>query len=222
MPNTNNQSLSSFGLIRVSITLELIGEHSNATAVAHSRLINGQRIIRIGLCQNHLLVSRALQRTDALTVRFLTALALIEFCQFWANARDGASVCRELRKLAGFAPSENAFGSAFASRLSISETMRTIDALAIFGRSPEHGPHELFSFEAAQRSPSDVTNWRSKNGQTEAVKPVPPKPKSPPVPVLPAATPDPFLSAFYQSAKSLLSAEDIAVLEEMAGGSPNV
>ena len=119
-------NLPIFGLLSVRVTLELIGEHNGATAIAHSALDpGGQRIIRSGLCANHLLVNRALQRADTVSIRFFVALALVEFCQFWANSRDGASVCRELRKLAGYQSHENAWGSGVASRLSVSDPQGT-------------------------------------------------------------------------------------------------
>jgi hypothetical protein len=138
-PNANNQpdSLPSFGLLTVRITLELIGEHDGATAIARSALVEGKRTIRVGLYQEHLIVSKALARADALTVRFLIALSLVEFCAFWYAARDGASVRNELKRLSGFAAGDRAFGTAFASGLAISELMRAVDTLSIFGRSPQ-------------------------------------------------------------------------------------
>jgi hypothetical protein len=223
MQETNN--LASFGLLTVHTTLELVDSHRGATAVANSVLVAGQRTIRIRLCQEHLMVSRALQRADNLTIRFLAALSLVEFCAFWNSARDGASVRNELKRLAGFTAGDRAWGSSFASGLAISEPMRVVDTLPIFGRTPAPGPHELFSVEVAQRSPSDIRNWQARNGQTEVLKPLPPKTvnvSSEDTVIAPAASPDPFLTAFHRAAKEMLPAEDFAVLEELAKGEGNV
>ena len=51
------------GLIPVHVTLELIEVHNGATAIARSYMErDGRRIIRVGLCKSHLLVSKALAR----------------------------------------------------------------------------------------------------------------------------------------------------------------
>jgi hypothetical protein len=223
MPETNN-SLPIFGLLPVHLVLELIDSHRGATAVANSVLLDGKRTIAVRLCSGHLLVSKALARADALTIRFLIALSLVEFCLFWSSARDGASVRNELKRLAGFTPGSQAWGTSFASGLAISEPLRIIDTLPIFGRTPESGPFTLFEFSAAMRSPSDVTNW-ARNGQ-EVVRPIPPKPpktvhvSSGDTIIAPAVTPNLFLVEFHRRAQELLSKEDYSVLEELAKGAP--
>ena len=226
MSETNKPSLPVFGLLPIAFTLELVGEHNGATAIARSALVDGRRTIRIGLCQEHLIVSRALSRSDSVVLRFLIALSLVEFCLFWGDTRDGASVRNELKRLGGFTPGSQAWGTSFASGLAISEPMRVVDTLPIFGRSPEAGPFPLLEFEAPMRSPSDIRNWQARNGQAEVLKPLPPKaPKTVNVSsedtvIAPAASPDPFLTAFHRAAKEMLSAEDFAVLEELAKGGP--
>jgi hypothetical protein len=217
MSEINKQSLPIFGLLTVRVSLALIDSHRGATAVANSVLLDGKRTIRVGLCQEHLLVSRALQRADNLTVRFLAGLALVEFCLFWGDTRDGASVRNELKRLAGFTAGDRAWGSSFASGLAISEPMRVVDTLPIFGRTPEPGPHGLFGVEVAQRSPSDIRNWAT-NGQAEVLQPLPPKAPKTIQPPTVVQAPDPFFETFHQRAKDLLSPEDFGVLEEMARG----
>jgi hypothetical protein len=224
MSNQTPQSVS-YGLLPVSLRLELIAEYHGATAVAKSARIDGRRVVRIGLCKDHLLVSKALARADTLTIRFLISLSLTEFCLFWSSARDGAVIRNELKKIAGFAPGDQAWGSAFASRLAISEPMRVIDSLPIYGKSPEAGPFELFSLEVPQRSPSDITNWRFKNGQAETVKPLlprPPKQKQEPASVVAVAVPDPFLASFHATAKEILDEATFRSLEELSKGDADV
>jgi hypothetical protein len=220
MSETNNRSdsLPSFGLLTVNVALELVDSHHGATAVARSELVNGVRTIRVKLCQNHLIVSRACQRADTVVVRFLLGLALVEFTQFWGHSRDGASVNRELRKLAGFEPAENAFGSAYASRLAICDSMRLVDNLPIYGREPKKGPFDLFEFEVAQRSPSDIKNWRAKNGQAEILKPLPARPKTSQTPAVVVPAHDLFFEAFHATARSVLDEATFQTLVDLAKG----
>jgi hypothetical protein len=217
-----NNNLPSFGLVGIFTTLELIGSHNNgATALARSCLVDGRRTVRVELYQDHLLVSRALLRADTLTIRFLIALSLVEFCAFWSGSRDGSAVRNELKKIAGFTPGDQAWGSAFASRLSIALPMRVVDDLPIFSRDPKTGDSfKLFSFEAAQRVPSDITNWRAKDGHEEVVRPLPPKPRKPAL-AASIATPDPFLSAFYERAKEVLTIDEFAAITDLARGGAN-
>jgi hypothetical protein len=136
---TDNRPAVSYGLLHVVINLTLIGSHNGATAVARSCLVEGQRVVRVGLCQDHLLVNRALARADTLSIRFLVSLSLVEFVQFWGGSRDGAAVRNALKKIAGFSPGDQAWGSQFASKLAITEKMKVIDTMPIFGRSPSPG-----------------------------------------------------------------------------------
>jgi hypothetical protein len=169
------------------------------------------------LYQTHLLADRALQRGDSLTIRFLIGLALSEFCTFWRGTSDGAAVTRALRKLAGFEPHENAWGSGFASKLAICEQMRILDSLPVFSRSPQSGPFNLFVVTVEGRTPSDIKNWQVRTGETEAIRPIPkPPPKSMSKPPVVVPAPDPFLSAFHTRAQELLAAEDYAMLKELA------
>ena len=79
---------SRYGLLDVAIALQLQDAPGNTTASARSGICaDGSRGIRVWLCPAHLLVSRALHRADNLTIRFLTALALVEFCAFWGSWR---------------------------------------------------------------------------------------------------------------------------------------
>lgn len=218
LPTTNTQP--QIGLLTIRATLELIDFHNGATAIAHSTLRDDQRVIRIRLCTGHLIVSKSLARADVLIVRFLVSLALTEFCTFWTRASDGRAIGKELRKLAAYEPGENAWGSGFASRLALCEQLRGIDSLPIFGRTPQSGPFELFTLEATQQSPSDIGNWRMRGGQTETVKPVPPKKKPAPMlagrpPMLAEPAVDPFLTSFYARARELLDGETFAALETL-------
>jgi hypothetical protein len=214
---TNNQA--SFGLLTICTTLELIGEHNGATAIARSALVDGKRTIRIGLCQEHLIVSRALQRADNLAIRFLIALSLVEFCSFWGTSRDGAAVRNELKRLAGYSPGDQAWGTAFASRLAVCEPMRVIDGFPLFGREPQCGPFTLLELDLPMRSPSDITNWRAKNGTVEVLKPIPPKPpRTSQEPAALVQAPDPFFEAFHRQARELLDSETFAALEDLSRG----
>jgi hypothetical protein len=162
VPATRN-SEPEIALRKVRITLELIeASHGRATAVAHSGLDqqDGTRLIRIGLCAPHVLVNRSLRRTDTFTVRFLIGLSLIEYIIFWWKTHDGQGVNGALRQAAGYAPDERAWGSAFASRLAISELLCPVDQLPIFGPAPKAGPHQLGEFKAVLKHPSDIPRWR--------------------------------------------------------------
>jgi hypothetical protein len=208
------------GLIPVHVTLELIEVHNGATAIARSYMErDGRRIIRVGLCKSHLLISKALARADTLFVRFLVALSLVEFCLFWANATDGRGITRALRHMAGYGPQERSWGSGFASRLAVSEPMRVLDTLPIFGPTPTDGRHLLFELKARLRSPSDIRNWQLRNGSTEEVAPLPPKAKkqparpSEPAPVSPKQQ---FLEVFHVVAREALDASTFSSLTDLA------
>jgi hypothetical protein len=208
------------GLVPVHVTLELIEAHNGATAVAHSYMErDGRRIIRVGLCKSHLLVSKALARADTLAIRFLVALSLMEFCLFWNASTDGRGVTRALRQLAGYTPQERSWGSGFASRLAICEPMRAVDALPIFGAKPADDRHSLFEFKALLRSPSDIRNWCRHNGETEVLDPLPLKPKR--APAKPSETPTPspqqqFLEAFHAVARGVLDQATFSTLSDLA------
>jgi hypothetical protein len=209
------------GLIPVHVTLELFEVHNGATAIAHSYMErDGRRIIRVGLCKSHLLVSKALARADTMSVRFLVALSLVEFCLFWASATDGRGITRALRHMAGYGPLERSWGSGFASRLAVSEPMRSLDTLPIFGPTPADGRHLLFELKAQLRSPSDIRNWQLRNGATETVAPLAPKPKKQPA-RLPEAVPAPassqqqFYEAFHLVAREALDEATFGALEEL-------
>ena len=180
--------------------------------------MDGSRGIRVWLSPAHLLVGRALNRADTLTIRFVVGLALVEFCAFWASTRDGAAVTRAFKRMAGIPLHERAWGTGFASRLASSEVMRAVDNLPIFSRSPQAGPFDLFTLTIEARTPSDIQNWRVRADETESVRPIPQSPpetetKPEPAAVLPA--PDPFLGAFHDRAKELLPADDYNMIVEM-------
>ena len=219
MSDKPNNPLPVFGLLPVSFRLELIGEWHGATCVARSCLVEGQRVIRVGLCSSHLLVDRALQRGDTPTIRFLIGLSLVEYCAFWSSARDGASVRNGLKKLAGLSSGDQAFGSGFASQLAIAEEMKSVDGMPVFGRSPVPGPHGVVHHHGTAKSPSDITNW-ARNGLAEKPKPIPPKvPKSSPaVAPPPVAVIDPFLERFHSTAKEILDEATFRSLEELTKG----
>jgi hypothetical protein len=215
--NENTTAQVRYGLLDVAVALQLQNNPGGAPVTARSGLYpNGGRGIRIWFDPAHLMVSRALHRSDSLTIRFLVGLALVEFCGFWSSARDGAATTRGLKRLANIQPQEYAFGSGFASRLASSEAMRVLDALPIFSRNPESEPFDLFALTIEGRSPSDIRNWRVRDDQTEDVRPLPKSPpKTKPVPVTVSPVPDPFLSAFHARAKELLSAGDYETILEM-------
>jgi hypothetical protein len=165
---------------------------------------------------SHLIVSRALHRSDSLIVRFLAGLALIEYCAFWRATSDGSAVNRALKRLAGIEPREHAHGSGFASRLAASEAMRKIDTLPIFTKSPTSGPFDLFTLTIEGRTPSDIHNWRLRDDEAEDLRPIPPKSTGkPPKPETAVVPPGPFLSASHARAKELLATEDYAMIVEM-------
>lgn len=208
-----------YGLLEVHVALQLQDAAGGATGSARSGLCaDGRRGIRIWLAPAHLLVSRALHRADALTIRFLVGLALVEFCAFWVGTRDGAAVTRAFKRLAGIPPGQQAWGSGFASRLACSEPLRVVDTLPIFSRSPQTGSFDLFTLTIEGRTPSDVPNWRLRDDEAEDVRPIPPKSKVKPPMVAPAVVvpvPDPFLGTFHDRAKELLSADDYNLIVEM-------
>jgi hypothetical protein len=213
------------GVGTVHVWLELVEARNGATAVAHSYRDRDGRMIRIRLCAGHVLVSRLLARADAFAIRFLVSLSLIEYCLYWNATTDGHGVQRALRELAGYAATESAWGSSFASRLAISEPMRALDSLPIFGRTPTAGPHALFDFKAALRTPSDIRGWRMRNGESESLDPLPPKspkktarepakpfpePSNPPAP-----TPEQrFAAAFLATVRETLDQPSIKALEQ--------
>jgi hypothetical protein len=121
---------------------------------------DGTGLIRVGLCSRHLLVDRALHRADTVTIKFLIGLSLIEYIVFWWRTHDGQGVTKALREAAGYAPDERAWGSAFASRLAISDFLRSVDQLPIFGANPQSGPHKLGELKAVLSHPSDIPRWR--------------------------------------------------------------
>jgi hypothetical protein len=157
--------------------LELIDPPaSSATAIARSDLSpdDGARLIRVGLRPAHLLVKRALHRADTLHLRFLVGISLVEYSLFWWRATDGKGVTDALRQAAGYVPGENSWGSAFASRLAISELLLPIDRLPIFDPSPQAGPHILGTIKIVGRSPSDIPRWRIRpDDEPEAGEPIP-------------------------------------------------
>jgi hypothetical protein len=216
---SNSTAPGVIGLVSVHVTLELIEVHNGATAVAHSYMErDGRRMIRVGLCKSHLLVSKALARADTLAIRFLVALSLVEFCLFWNASTDGRGVTRALRQLAGYTPQERSWGSGFASRLAISEAMRVVDVLPIFGAKPTDGKHSLFEFKALLRSPSDIRNWCRRNGETEVLEPLPPKAKKAPAKPdepPPRSPQQQFYQEFYAVAREALDASTFNALEEL-------
>ena len=180
---------------------------------------DGRRIIRVGLCKSHLLVSKALARADTMSIRFLVALSLVEFCLFWASATDGRGITRALRHMAGYGPQERSWGSGFASRLAVSEPMRSLDTLPIFGPTAADGRHLLFELKAELRSPSDIRNWQLRNGATEDVGPLPPKPKKQPArpsEPAPASPQQQFYEAFHLVAREALDQATFSSLTELA------
>jgi hypothetical protein len=205
-----------YGLVGVHVALQLQTAHGGGTAVARSGIHeNGARGINIWLSQDHLLTNRALSRADSLLIRFLVALALVEFCSFWSGTRDGAATRRALKRLAGIPPHEEAWVSGFASRLAASEAMRVVDNLPIFAKMPQTGPFDLFVLPIEARSPSDIRNWQVRDGATEAMRPIPAAIKVKPPPMAELPVPDPFLSAFHDRAKQLLGTDDYNMIVEM-------
>jgi hypothetical protein len=135
-----------YGLIDVAVMIQLQSCPGGATAVARSGLNpDGSRGIRIWLNPEHLMISRSLSRSDSLTIRFLVALSLTEYCDFWRSSSDGRAVKRALIRLAGIERGEHPYGSGFASRLAACEALRVVDSLPIFAKNPPVGPFDLFS-----------------------------------------------------------------------------
>jgi hypothetical protein len=209
----------------VRITLELIDSlHGDATAIAHSTRDpqDGTRMIRVGLCNKHILVNRALRRADTFAIRFLIGIALVEYSLFWWHSSDGKGVTDALRQAAGYAPDESAWGSGFASRLASSDFLRPVDQLPIFGASPKAGPHQIGEFKAVLRHPSDILRWRSSNASPEGER-IPEKPKpsrgvAPQGPLTTSAAPSPapsFAETFLQCARETLDTATLAALTEL-------
>ena len=169
MIETNNTSGGPvFSLLPIAIILEVIDTHHGSAVVANSTRVEKQRTIVVKLCRSHPLVARSLANADALILRFLVGIALGEYCMFWGQTSDGAAVRNALKKLAGFAAGDRAWGTQFASRLADCGAMKAVDALPVYSpmgeiNSPigETGPFPLFTFEATLRSPSDIPRWRS-------------------------------------------------------------
>ena len=161
--STNNSSGGpAIGLLPVAIYLEVIGEHHGAAAVAHSALLGGGRAIVVKLCSPHPLVARALTNSDFMVIRFLIGTALAEYSLFWSNACDGVGVRNALRALVGIPPSEESWGTQFASRLADCKEMAIIDTLPVYSTIVETGPHSLFAIEVKCKTPSDIPRWRIK------------------------------------------------------------
>jgi hypothetical protein len=206
------------GLIVVRVTLELSDmPPSGAPSIVYGCIgKDDRREIRIKLSGNHLLVSKALLRADTLTIKFLIGLALSEFRAIWNKKDDGRATYLALRELAGCGPSLRLSSSALASRLGISEPMRSVDTTPIFGRNPSLDRHELFVFKGAFRSPSDVSKWRPRG--PEDIQPLTPKPLLEPTSE-PSGPPQPtaeqrFHSAFYAIAREMLDGPTVEVLEQ--------
>jgi hypothetical protein len=220
IPATRN-SEPIFAMRSVRATLELIdASHGGATAIAHSALEEetATRIIRVGLCSRHLLVDRALRRADTSTIKFLIGLSLVEYCLFWWHASDGKGVTDALREIAGYSLDENAWGSGIASRLAISEFLRPVDQLPIFGASPKTGPHLIGELKAVTRHPSDIPRWRLGAAAGEPLKR---KPKAKPTPeaVRAEATAPPpvpsFAETFLTCSKEVLDVGTLTTLTEL-------
>lgn len=95
-----------YGLLDVTVALQLQTCPGGATAVARSGLNpDGSRGIRVWLNPEHLIVSRALHRSDSLIVRFLIGTALVEYCDFWRSSADGRAVYRALKRNSEGTPS---------------------------------------------------------------------------------------------------------------------
>jgi hypothetical protein len=220
-----------FALRPVRVTLELIdaSHGGSATAIAHSARDQqeGTRLIRIGLCSKHILVNRSLHRADTFAIRFLIGLALVEYSLFWWHASDGKGVNDALRQAAGYAPDESAWGRGFASRLAISDFLRPVDQLPIFGASPKAGPHRIAEFKAVLRHPSDILRWRSSNASPEGERIPTKKPKpsrgpddvAAPGPLITSgAAPSPapsFAETFLQCSRETLDTATLAALTEL-------
>jgi hypothetical protein len=161
-----------------------------------------------------------LARGDAMAVRFFASLSLVEYCLFWFGTTDGNGITRALRLLAGYTPAETAWGSGFASRLSICEPMRALDVLPIFGRSPVSGPHTLFEFKAELTTPSDIRGWKMRDGESETLAPLPPQPKkSARANPLAAGPPPPdptqlFNAIFHATAREVLDGPSFEAIEQ--------
>jgi hypothetical protein len=210
----------------VRITLELIdASHAGATAIAHSARDeqDSARIIRVGLCATHLLVNRSLHRADTFAIRFLIGLSLVEYSLFWWHVSDGRGVTDALRQAAGYRSDERSWGSGFASRLAISELLRSVDTLPIFGASPKAGPHRIGEFKAVTRHPSDIPRWRSSSAPEG--EQIPKKPKLSrgsrvvaPEPLTTPAAPSPvssFPETFLVCARETLDVATITALTEL-------
>jgi hypothetical protein len=128
--------------------------------VARSALLHEGRAIVIQVNRKHVLTSRALGRADSLLVRHLCAQAITEFCQWFADKRDGRAITRAFRLLCGIPRDAMLSQSAFSTRLANCEALRTLDRLPIYGLAAKDGPFVLFQFEVALREPSDIPNWR--------------------------------------------------------------
>ena len=227
VPATGN-SEPLFALRPVRVTLELIDAPHGATAVAHSGLDqqDGARLIRIGLCSKHILVNRSLHRVDTFAVKFLVGLSLVEYCLFWWHASDGKGVTDALRQAAGYSPDESAWGRGFASRLAISDFLRPVDQLPIFGASPKTGPHLIGEFKALTRHPSDIPRWRSSSNAPPEGERIPtkkPKPSRgsrvvPPGSLTTSAPPAPapsFAETFLQCSRETLDTATLTALTEL-------
>jgi len=213
----------------VRITLELIDSlHGDATAIAHSTRDpqDGTRMIRVGLCNKHILVNRALRRADTFAIRFLIGIALVEYSLFWWHSSDGKGVTDALRQAAGYSPDESAWGRGFASRLAISDFLRPVDQLPIFGASPKTGPHLIGEFKALTRHPSDIPRWRSSSNAPPEGERIPtkkPKPSRgsrvvPPGSLTTSAPPAPapsFAETFLQCSRETLDTATLTALTEL-------
>ena len=125
----------------------------------------GERIIAITLNAGHLVVARSLRRTDTLLIRFLLSLALAEYVGFWRGKPDGQALGAALIEAASIEP-ERFFGITLASKLAGSELLRPLDAIPIFGPTPNLEVHQLVKLAAVPLR-GDILNWRPKLEQKE-------------------------------------------------------
>ena len=147
-------------LVSVFLSVDVI-EGEPGVGRIRSRL-SDTRDIAIILQKNNGLVSRALERADALGLKFYVALLLSEYIYFWRRTEEGRSIHKALKQAAGILLEPRHYWSAFASQLAASPLLEPIGKLPIYGPASQPGPFQLFSFEVLLRVETQILGWQLK------------------------------------------------------------
>jgi len=116
----------------------------------------GHREFRITLTKVHPVMSGALIRNDRAILKFLIAIFICEWIQFWYRTRDSKRIKAALLERSEIPPKQRfTFWSGFASGLVGCRLFKAIDTLKLTPGTRQ----ELFSFAAQLPEISEIPGW---------------------------------------------------------------